>query len=100
MKFVSGEDDAIQYEFEIPDDLTVRQMLRYDQVFDLAPDDQSVYERCWYALPAIVQDWKCDVELGVNVEKLTKPDEWALIKRVGLIGFSVIQSKKAMPKNS
>ena len=92
--------------FTLPDKLSVRRVLAYDEAIEIRPG-LGTYDRLWAGVCAVAVDWKSDLipELKIDVldETGSDADNFAevleLVKQASLWTFTVIQKLKEVPKN-
>jgi len=86
--------------FNVPDEPTVRQILRYDSVIE-SKAELELYERLWAGCCVIAQDWKSDkVELSADaLDQKLSADALEIIKWASLAAFSYVLQIKKVPKN-
>ena len=95
MKFESEE---LKTTFSIPEPLKVRHVLAYDSVVNIS--NQSLYERLWYGVCEIAQDWQSPIELDRDaLDKETDPEMIRIVEWAGLVLFSHITEQRRTPKN-
>jgi len=79
--------------FSLPDEWTVRQVLKYDAVIDFARSEDEkdgLYEKLWNALLAVLDldEWNCDVDPGISLDEVSNEKTLAVIKFAALAGWS------------
>ena len=87
--------------FEIPDEPTVRQQLRYDAAWELS-DLAGTFEKLWIGLSAIVIDWQSEIvpECRPSIlDELKSPEAAACIRWAGLETFAHMRQIEDVPKN-
>lgn len=94
------DDQELGVSFSVPDAPTVRQVLRYDSLVELASNDLTTYERIWLGVKVFAEEWECDhVQPDSGLDEIATPEAIEVMKYAGLVTYSYRLSLKEVEKN-
>ena len=97
MKFENAE---LNTTFSIPEPLKVRHVLAYDSVVNIGEYRRPLYERLWYGVCEIAENWQSPVSLEVEaLDNASSPEAINIVEWAGLALFSYITEQRRTPKN-
>jgi hypothetical protein len=93
-------DDDLKTTFEIPDEPTYLQSLRYESEVSMHPKSET-FERLWLGACILIQNWKSEIIPQASPEILNQkstPDGIMVLKWAGLSVWSVMWDQKQIEK--
>ena len=97
MKFEATE---LETTFEIPEPLKVRHVLAYDSIVNFEEFRRPLYERLWYGVCEIAQNWQSPIKLErETLDNESDPRTLQIIEWSGLALFGHITEMRRTPKN-
>lgn len=96
------ESEELGIKFSLPDELTVREQLKYNERVLLA-EDKDLYSRFWWGILPLLQEWECALipEPGeIDLDTETDPRIARIVTFVGNAAAGHMTNLEDVPKNS